>query len=68
MNADGTSGAPVSSMFLKLDAGSSTSASGLRYWFDDDASSLKEAESLTGQQMLDVSALSDGMHRFIARL
>ena len=62
MNADGTSGAPVSSMFLKLDAGSSTSASGLRYWFDDDASTLTEAESLTGQQVLDVSALSDGMH------
>ena len=62
MNADGTSGAPVSSMFLKLDVGSSTSASGLRYWFDDDASSLTEVDALTGQQMLDVSALSDGMH------
>ena len=25
-----------------------TTASGLRYWFDDDASSLRETESLTG--------------------
>jgi len=39
-----------------------TKAKALRYWFDDDSGSVKTIGLLTGQQMLDVSQLLDGLH------
>lgn len=34
----------------------------LRYWFDEDAGSLKDASGVSGTYAVDVSALSDGLH------
>ena len=55
---------PVSSsLFMRVnsDAGTTT-AKQLRYWFDDDASSLKVIDVVGGTQTLDVSSLPTGLH------
>lgn len=60
---NGTLGAPLSAVFLKMDMdGTQQVAKRQRYWFDDDASTLFEGDVTTGTQMLDVSKLSLGLH------
>ena len=39
-----------------------TQAKALRYWFDDDASSVQTVSKLSGQHVLDVSGLIEGLH------
>lgn len=54
---------PSSSLFMKMDAAaSSTQAKRLRYWFDDDTSTLKVIDVAKGTQTLDVSSLLSGLH------
>ena len=60
---NGTLGAPASSVFLKMDADlASATAKSVRYWFDDDASTVKVTDVANGTQTLDVSALQTGLH------
>ena len=60
---NGTLGAPLSAVFLKMDMdGTQQVAKRQRYWFDDDASTLFEGDVTTGTQILDVSKLSLGLH------
>ena len=54
--------APYSAIFLKMDASlSSSKASALRYWFDDDIN-VSTCNANVGTQVLDVSNLLDGLH------
>lgn len=53
---------PVSSIFLKMDASASSVAKSLRYWYDDDATTVSATSVAGGTQMLDVSALQAGLH------
>ncbi len=62
VDSNGKLGAPYSSVFLKMDASASTVAKSLRYWFDDDASSVKVINVGQGTQTLDVSNLLTGLH------
>ena len=61
IDTEGAVTAAYSSIFLKMDAISTTAASQLRYWFDD-ASTVYTANIASGMQVLDVSQLSDGFH------
>jgi len=61
-NSNGTLGAPASSVFLKMDASSYTTAKSLRYWFDDNAATVATTSVAGGTQTLDVSTLSTGLH------
>ena len=62
-NDNGTLGAPYSSVFLKIDGDiASTSAKSIRYWFDDDATTVKITDVANGTQTLDVSELLAGLH------
>lgn len=62
-NSNGSLGAPYSSVFLKMDTGSaSATAQSIRYWFDDDAMSVKVIDVAEGTQKLDVSELLTGLH------
>ena len=60
VNSNGTLGAPYSSIFIKMEA--SSSARSLRYWFDDDASTMSIMNASGGTQNLDVSGLLTGLH------
>ena len=52
-----------SSLFMKVDGKAiDTTAKQLRYWFDDDTSTLKTITAANGTQTLDVSRLLDGLH------
>ena len=62
VDSKGSLSTPVSSVFMKMDATAGTVANRLRYWFDDDASSVREANVSQGVQMLDVSGLLTGLH------
>lgn len=62
VDSNGTLGAPYSSVFLKMDASAYTTAESLRYWFDDDATTVATTSVAGGTQTLDVSALSTGLH------
>ena len=63
VNMDGTLGIPSSSLFFKFDTSMSlTTAKNIRYWFDDDATSMKMIEIANGLQSIDVSALPMGLH------
>ena len=62
-NSNGTLGAPASSVFLKIDADmASATAKSIRYWFDDDASTVKVTDVANGTQTLDVATLATGLH------
>lgn len=62
-DSKGTLGAPASSMFLKMDYDTNTAiAKSIRYWFDDDASTVQVTGVANGSQTLDVSALPMGLH------
>lgn len=63
VDTKGTLGAPYSSVFLKMDAGNASSvAKRIRYWFDDDATSVKIVNVANGTQTLDVSDVRTGLH------
>lgn len=62
VDSKGTLGAPYSSMFLKMDASASSGAKSLRYWFDDDATTVRVTGVTNGTQTLDVSGLITGLH------
>ena len=62
VDSKGSLGAPVSSVFMKMGSTVGTIANKMRYWFDDDASSVHEANVNQGIQMLDVSGLLTGLH------
>ena len=62
-DSKGTLGAPASSMFLKMDYDTNTAiAKSIRYWFNDDASTVQVTDVANGSQTLDVSALPMGLH------
>ncbi len=63
VDSNGTLGAPVSSVFLKMDYDNATAtAKSIRYWFDDDATTVKVTNVANGSQTLDVSDLQTGLH------
>lgn len=66
-DSKGMLGSPASSVFMKMDT-SSTTASSLRYWFDDDVSSLQVVNVGQGTQTLDVSGLLTGLHTLTYQL
>ena len=69
VDSRGLLGAPASSIFMKMDAAaSSTQAQRLRYWFDDDTSTLKIIDVSKGTQTLDVSELLTGLHTLCYQL
>ncbi len=54
---------PCSQFFLKQTTlASTTQPKHLRYWFDDDETTLRECAATSGLQMLDVSGLTSGLH------
>lgn len=53
-------GVPVSTLFLKV--GAKLTASKLRYWFDEDANSVKTITDMSGNYIVDASGLVDGIH------
>ncbi len=63
LDSKGMPGVPFSSFFLKMNIDTSAStAKQLRYWFDDDASTVMVTTVSGGTQLLDASALVDGLH------
>lgn len=64
---DGTSGSPSSSIFLKMDSGTAVSATGLRYWFDNETA-VRETSIAGGTQDIDVSELTTGLHTLYYQL
>ena len=53
----------MSSLFMRMNDGSeATFAKSLRYWFDDDATTVKVDNISNGSRTLDVSALTAGLH------
>ena len=66
-DSKGMLGSPASSVFMKMDT-SSTTASSLRYWFDDDVSSLQVVNVGQGTQTLDVSGLLTDLHTLTYQL
>ena len=60
---------PSSALFIKMDAATqATQAQRLRYWFDDDATTLKVIDVAKGTQTLDVSTLLTGLHTLCYQL
>ena len=55
-------GAISSSIFVKVDAAASTTATSMRYWFDDDGNGVKTVSSTSGIYTLDISTLVEGLH------
>ena len=51
-----------SGLFLKAPHGTNLSVKSMRYWFDDDATSVQTASGTTGNYLLDVKDLIDGLH------
>ena len=64
---DGTSGSPSSSIFLKMDSGTAVSATGLRYWFDNETA-VHETSVAGGTQNIDASGLTTGLHTLYYQL
>lgn len=63
VDSRGTIYLPQSTIFLKTDwEASKTVAMKQRYWFDDDQSTMCEMPVTTGTLMLDVNALTPGLH------
>ena len=62
-------GVPYSSIFLKMDTGSTSgTAQSIRYWFDDEDSVAKITDIANGTQVLDVSELKTGVHTLCYQL
>ena len=54
---------PCSQVFLKLtDVHATGQPTHIRYWFDDDDTTLRESTTVSGLQILDVSELVTGLH------
>ena len=68
VDSKGSLGAPASSVFMKMDAAASTQSKKLRYWFDDDAASVRVVDVAQGTQTLDVSDLLTGLHTICYQL
>ena len=51
-----------SGLFLKAVHSTNLSGKSMRYWFDDDATTVQTASGTTGNYMLDVNSLIDGLH------
>ena len=51
-----------SGVFLKTGHSETATPQSLRYWFDDDANSVRTANGLAGTYMLDASSLLEGLH------
>ena len=51
-----------SALFVNVKSLTTTQAAGLRYWFDDDASSVRTTDGVSSAYSLDVSTLVDGLH------
>ncbi len=51
-----------SGVFLKTGHSEAATPQSLRYWFDDDANSVRTANGLAGTYMLDASSLLEGLH------
>lgn len=64
----GTLGAPVSSVFMKMITSANSQAKKIRYWFDDDTTTLKVIDVNTGTQQIDVSNLLTGIHTLYYQL
>ena len=62
VDSKGNLGAPVSSIFMKMDNQSSLEAKSIRYWFDDNHASLKVTNVANGTQNIDVTDLLTGLH------
>ncbi|MBR1379799.1 MAG: dockerin type I repeat-containing protein [Bacteroidaceae bacterium] len=62
VDSNGSVGTPVSSLFLKINASVESEAKDLRYWFDDDVSTITTMNASNGTQTLDVSELPTGLH------
>lgn len=58
----GALGSTVSSIFMKMNQTTVTTANSIRYWFDNDATSVKEFDVAQGTQTLDVTDLLAGLH------
>lgn len=62
-------GVPYSSIFLKMDTGSTSgTAQSIRYWFDDEDLVVKTTDIANGTQVLDVSELKTGVHTLCYQL
>lgn len=57
----GVAGITASKIFVKT-GGTATTAASLRYWFDEDAKSMKTTEIGSGATIIDASALMEGEH------
>ena len=68
VDSKGGLGSPASSVFMKMDAAASTQAKKLRYWFDDDAATVRVVDVAQGTQTLDVSGLLTGLHTLCYQL
>ena len=62
VDSKGTLCTPHSSVFLKMDANAVATAQSLRYWFDNDVTTVRVTDVTNGTQMLDVSDLLTGLH------
>lgn len=62
MDNQGTAGITDSKMFIKLDAKTTAKAASLRYWFDTNKGSVVETALAEGAQIVDASALAEGIH------
>lgn len=65
---NGSLGSTYSSVFMKMDTAAGTMASRLRYWFDDNASTMQVIDVTNGTQSLDVSGLNTGIHSLTYQL
>ena len=62
LGSDNTVYHVASALFMKMSSGNNATAKQLRYWFDDDATTLKTITATNGQKTLDASQLLDGLH------
>ena len=63
VDENGRVSTPCSQVFLKLtDVHATGQPTHIRYWFDDDDTTLRESTTVSGLQILDVSELVTGLH------
>lgn len=62
VDSKGDAGIPVSRMFMKLGATVAPKATGIQYWFDDNAANIKESDIKNLTTTVDASGLALGEH------
>ena len=69
LDANGTVCSIMTDVFYKMESvlsddilGHTVTATNIAYWFDDDATTMQTSNGVSGIYVLDVSALSDGLH------